>query len=239
MPKRLPWTPEELEDLRRLCEKRKNHRLDWKKILKRFPDRSVHAINKRMHLHGMCKPRSWTPREDETLLLNWNDSALASLKKYLPGRTKDGIYGRARKLGLSAGTPQGMISLKSLSEDPAWGYDYYKTLRILQTAGIVVRRFGYTGNKSGVRYVERDEARRAAVGWERKIAEERVGKETPKEAAARLHVRPSTFRDWLTLEGMLPPKSRKNKRLFWAVPEVFDRVYAKYGANRPTRTESP
>lgn len=228
MPHPPPWTPEDREDLRNLCARRKNNRLDWKRIRKRFPTRSVYAICKQMYLHGMCKPVAWTAREDETLRLNWNDVSISSLKRYLPGRTKTGIYGRARKLGLRAGTPQGMVSLKSLSEDPAWGYDYYKTLKILASEGVTVRRFGYAGKKNGTRYVERDEARRAAEEWERKIAEERVGKETPKEAASRLHVRRSTFREWLTREGLLPAKSAENKRRFWAVPEVYDRVYAKY-----------
>ena len=227
MPRSPKWTPEDLFDLRYLCERRKNHRLNWTKIRKRFPNRSADAIYKQMRVHGMCQPVGWTPQEDDFLRKGWNDLSLPSLKKGLPGRNKVGIYGRARKLGLSAGTPQGMVSVKSLSEDPAWGYDYYKTLRIFKAADLRIRTFGYAGKKSGVKYVEVDEARLAAAEWERSIAEERVGKETPKEASTRLHVREGTLRGWLTLEGLMPPKEPGVKHRFWAAPAVFDGLYAR------------
>lgn len=158
----------------------------------------------------------------------WGSYGVSSLKKRLPGRTRIGIYERARKLGLNAGTPQGMVSVKSLSDDPSWGYDYYKTLRILSEGGVMVRSFSYAGKKRGVRYVDVDEARSAAEDWERRIAEQRLGKETPKEAALRLQVRESTLRSWLTQDGLMPKKEPGRKYKFWALPEVYDRLLEKY-----------
>jgi hypothetical protein len=238
MPRQNPWTEQDLEDLQRLAEKRRNLHLDWAAIRKRFPNRSVHAIYKQLWANGWCQSRSWSTREDETLRQYWNDSSLSTLKKRLPGRTRPAIYERASKLGLRAGTPQGMVSVKSLSEEPSWGYDYYKTLKMMEAAGVRVRTFSYAGKKQGVRYVEIDEVRRAAEEWERKIADQRVGKETVKEAALRMHVRETTLREWLTLEGLMPPKDRKTKRKFWAAPDLYDRVAEKYRVSRPRRSES-
>ena len=122
-----------------------------------------------------------------------------------------------------------MVSVKSLSEDPSWGYDYYKTLKLIAAAGVPVRRFGYAGKRSGVRYVEVDEVRRAAEEWEKRIADQRVGKETVKEAAKRLQIREATLRAWVRLEGLLPPTSELGrKHRLWELPEVYDRVVAKY-----------
>lgn len=241
MPRPPLWTPRDLDDLRAICGNRKTRILDWKKLHERFPNRSDYSIYKKIQLIGIGRPRSWSSREDEILRLNWNDMSVKLLRRYLPGRTRIAVYERARKLGLSAGTPQGMVSVKALSEDPSWGYDYYKTLRILKSASVGIRSFGYTGKKRGVRYVELDEAHQAAAEWERRVAEERVGKETPKEAAARLRLREGTLRNWLSYEGLMPPKRREVKRKFWALPEVFDRVYEKYrgGLTRPKRIVSP
>jgi hypothetical protein len=223
-----PWTPQDLEDLRELSEKRKGRCLDWKAIRERFPSRTTASIYKQLWVRGWCQTHSWTPQEDETLRQYWNDSSLKTLKSHLPGRTRNGIYERACKLGLKAGTPQGMVSVKSLSKDPAWGYDYYKTLKMLEAAGARVRMFSYAGKREGVRYVEIDDAHRAAEEWERGIADQRLGKETPKEAARRLKVRETTLREWLIKEGLRPPKVPDRKMKFWATPDVYDRVVEKY-----------
>lgn len=171
---------------------------------------------------------SWTPQEDETLRQYWNELSTRTLRSHLPGRTRNAIYERSVKLGLRSGTPQGMVSVKSLSDDPAWGYDYYKTLRMLDAAGARVRTFNYAGRKSGVRYVEIDDARRAAEVWEKRIAEQRIGKETVKEAARRLRVREENLRNWVRSEGLLPPIDPRRKYKLWALPEVYDRVVEKY-----------
>lgn len=225
---RQQWTKADLEDLKRICAIRRGRLLDWKTLARRFPKRSQAAIYKQVYTLGLCRPQTWTAREDEVLLLNWNDSSISALKRYLPGRTRIAIYERAKRLNLRAGPPQGMVSVKALSEDAGWGYDYYKTLRMLSAAGITVRVFGYAGKKRGVRYVEIDEARRAAREWERGIADQRVGKETTKEAAARLHIREETLRGWLRREGVVPDITPGRKLRFWALPEVFDAVYERY-----------
>ena len=221
------WTLRDLEDLRRFSLNRKSRHLDWKAIRKRFPNRSTASIYKKLWAQGWCRAQTWTPKEDEVLRLYWNDSSLRTLKDRLPGRTRNAIYERACRLGLRAGTPQGMVSVKSLAKDPSWGYDYYKTLKMLETAGVRVRNFSYSGKKVGVRYVEVDEARRAAEEWERRIADERVGKETVKEAAIRLGIREESLRNWVRAEGLLPPTAPGRKYKFWALPEVYDRIATK------------
>jgi hypothetical protein len=236
-----PWTPQEVEDLRRITRRTNKKRcLDWKAIAKRFPDRSRAAIYKQMHIHGMCNSLAWSAEEDRVLRDRWGEVTMVTLRKSLPGRTRNGIYERAQKLGLKAGVPQGLVSVKSLSEDPSWGYDYYKTLKILEAHGARVRAFSYAGKGvGGVKCVDPHDAREAAEAWEKRIADERVGKETPKEAAKRLGVREETMRGWLTLEGLMPPVSGSTKRRFFAPPDVFDRVYGKYRVSRRKRCESP
>ena len=229
MPRPTPWTPEDLADLQRLTAKRvRNRSFNWKAIFKRFPHRTKAAVYKQMRVNGWTDPALWTPEEDQVLLDGWNDQSMRLMRQALPNRTRQAIYERAHTLGLRAGPPQGMVSVKSLSDDPSWGYDYYKNLRILKFASVQVRRFSYAGKRDGVRYVDIDDARDAAVAWERHIADERVGKETTKEAAKRIGVRENTLRAWVTLEGLLPPSDPSTKRRFFALPELFDRIAAKY-----------
>lgn len=240
MPQPPPWTKDDLDDLRRLTRRVKGRGLNWKAIFKRFPNRSQHAVYKQMNVHGMCNPLTWSAEEDRVLRDRWGEVTMGTLRKALPGRTKNAIYERAQRLGLRAGVPQGLVSVKSLSEDPSWGYDYYKTLNLLKAHGVQVRGFSYAGNgRGGVRCVDPHEAREAADAWEKRIADERVGKETPKEAAKRVGVREHTIRNWLTLEGLMPPVSASTKRKFFATPDVFDRIAAKYRVSRRKRSECP
>ena len=136
------------------------------------------------------------------------------------------MYERARKLGLRAGTPQGMVSVKSLADDPKWGYDYYKTLRLLEAGRVRIRGFAHAGlkNRRGVLYVCRHDADLAAAAWEKARADRTKGKERPWDAAKRLHVRAATVWSWLTNAGLVPPKTSQTKRIFWALPEVYDRL---------------
>jgi len=229
MPNPTPWKPKDLDDLRRLTARRgKNRELNWESIFKRFPNRTRSSIYKQIYSHGWCETDLWTPEEDRILLDGWNDRPMRKMLESLPNRTRDSIYKRARKLGLRAGPPQGMVSVKSLSTDPLWGYDYYKTLKILQFASVQTRRFNYAGKRKGIKYVDPDGARAAAAVWEKHVASERVGKETTKEAARRIQVREDTLRAWVTREGLIRPSDPNTKRRFFAPPEVFDRIAAKY-----------
>jgi hypothetical protein len=233
-----PWTEKDLDDLRDLVRDRGNNgEVDWEAVFDRFPHRTKASICKQMHLHGMTYSILWTPEEDDILRKSWNEVGNRVLAKRLAGRTLCGIYERAQKLGLRAGTPQGMVSVSSLANDPGWGYDYYKTIKILQAANIVTHRFSYTSGKKqsrGTLYVEEVDAREAAEEWERSIATQRVGKETPKEAAKRLGVRPNVLTGWLTEDGLMGPLRDGVKRRFWAEPKVYDAVVAKY--RRPPRS---
>jgi hypothetical protein len=236
------WSDADLQDLRRLVEGR-SRGINWGAVVKRFPTRTKASIYKQMSLHGMTRPVMWTSSEDETLRNSWNEVGNRVMAKRLPGRTLCGIYERARALGLRAGTPQGMVSVKSLANDPLWGYDYYKTLRILKAHEVPTHRFGYTNpgkRPRGTLYVDRSDAREAAEAWERAIADQRVGKETPKEAAKRIGVRAHTLSEWLTDAGLLPPRDSGVKRIFWAAPEVYDAIAERYkGRARCAGKECP
>mgnify|MGYP000983837948 FL=1 len=66
-------------------------------------------------------------------------------------------------------------------------------------------------------------------------------------AAARHHLRDNTIREWLTLEGFLPPPTEGQRHHFYALPEVYDRVVEKYrtsrnaskGPRQPVAEDSP
>jgi transposase len=234
------WTEEDLRELRELVEGRASWKMDWDAIRDRFPNRSKASIYKQMNLHGMTRSRAWTPAEDDLLLKSWNEVGSRTMAKRLKGRTACGIYERARKLGLHGGTPQGMVSVRALSNDPRWGYDYYKSLKIFKAHDVVLHRFSYTSMASrprGTLYVEEADARDAAEAWEKAIADQRVGKETPKEAAKRLGVRSHVLARWLTDGGLLPPLDESTKRKFWAAPSVYDAVVAKHRKPRWARPE--
>lgn len=245
MKKLTVWTEKDVKDLRRLVVARKGRCIDWEAIHARFPDRTKAAVYKKLYQHRMTLPMLWTRAEDDILRKSWNEVGNRSLVRRLKGRTFCAIYERARHLGLRAGTPQGMVSVKALSNDPRWGYDYYKTLKILRTHGVSLHRYSYASLKTSARgtlYVEEADAREAAEAWERAIAAQRVGKESPKEAARRLGVRSHIMAQWLTDEGLLGPRREGVKRRFWAEPKVYDEVVAKYRKRpkeRPTGQECP
>ena len=231
MPTSRPWTRDQIADLKKLTKNREDGwRIDWKALKRRFPRRTRAAIAKQMVIQGFTVNKFWTRKEDKTLKDYWNERQSFSLLLRLPGRTMQGIYDRARKLGLYAGVPQGMVSVKSLSLDPKWGYDYYSTIKILKTAGVEIVRLAYTSQKhrAGRRYVDETEAQDAAAQWEKN----RAGVETVMQAALRLGMRTPTLWEWLTLEGLVSPKIPGSRggtgRRFMAPPEVYDRVNAKY-----------
>lgn len=235
-----------MKDLRLLLTKaRKGRCINWKSIHARFPDRTKAAVYKKMHQHRLTLPALWTRKEDEVLRNSWNEVGTRSLVKRLKGRTLCAIYERARHLGLRAGTPQGMTSVKALSKDPRWGYDYYKTLKMLRAHGVTLHRYSYASLKVSARgtlYVEEADAREAAEAWERAIAVQRVGKESPKEAARRLGIRSHMMAEWLTNEGLLGPQCKGVKRRFWAEPKVYDALVEKYRKRpkaRPAGQECP
>jgi hypothetical protein len=220
---------------------RKGRELDWDALFARFPGRTQDSISKQIHAHGMSLSRVWTAEENAVIDNGWGYWSRGTLRRRLPGRTWGAIYDHATKdLGKTLGAPQGMVSVKDLSEDPVWGYDYYATLRIMEASGVQVRVLHYDRDSGGcgVRYVDRDDAIAAAYEWEKAKAQAVAGKESVREAATRLHLRPSTLRGWLTDAGVLPPASRQNARPFHAEPEVYDRIVARY-RTRPCSVPVP
>lgn len=245
MPKPPPWTDEDVIDLEQLSRRRDGNRLDWDALTKRFPKRTRDSIATKLARMGLTVDLSWTPEEDKILTDEWNEVSSRTLAKLLPGRTAQGRYDRARKLGLCAGSPQGMVSIKALSEDPKWGYDYYTTLKILKAGGVPVKSRNYSSpnpRSRGVRYVDHDDAVMAAEAWEK----QRAQVETVMQAAERIGMMSHTLWRWLTLEGLVPPKDPKDEgvtggagRSFTALPEVFDRVNQKYRVRRLHTTPAP
>ena len=232
MPRPEPWTKEDLRDLKKITSKRvgKYKKIDWDAVSKRFPNRSKSSITNKIRRKGWSQGNYWSRAEDKILREHWNLLGIRSLLKKLPGRTKFGVYERARRLGLHAGTPQGMVSVKALSDDPLWGYDYYKTLKILTEMNVRIYCFSYAANgkskSKGVRYVEHDQACDAAKKWEARRIAKLNTMEFTRNAAKRLHVRVETLWIWLTEAGLVPPRTGTTKRQFQAAPEVFDQVFA-------------
>ena len=221
MPKPAPWTDEDREDLWEVTHRKGGKReLNWAKIHARFPERSKQSIYKQICHGGRSLDRGWSPIEDAIVRDNWGEVGIKTLSLKLPNRTRESIYFRGSRLGLHAGTPQGYVSIKSLSVDPKWGFSYATTVKMMEQSGVRIRTFNYSGMKRGVLCVETDESIRAAKMWS----------ETEKViiAAKRLKVSPNTLSHWLTVEGLLPPMVSGRKRTYRGAPEVFDRVVAKY-----------
>ena len=228
MPRPPRWTEEERNDLKTVLESRNGHSLDWNAIREKLPDRSKNSIYRQMTDNGWVRGKAWTPEEDRTLRALWGEDGTAALLKKLPHRGATALYNRATFLGLRGGAPQGFVSIKSLSEDPSWGYPYYKTVEIIRAAGLRLHYFNYSskdvGKKRGIAYVEEDEAIEAASLWEKSWA----GKERVLDAAKRLKIRVMTLRTWVTEDGLVPPKAEGKKQHFWALPEVYDDVVARH-----------
>lgn len=242
MPRPPPWTDEDILALEALSQRSKRNRLNWRALLKRFPNRTRMSISVKLTRMGLTKSRRWTPQEDKILKAEWGEVCSRTLGKLLPGRTQQSRYDRAQKLGLSAGAPQGMVSIKSLSKNPKWGYNYYTTLRILKAAGVPVKSRNYGSAKvesRGVRYVDYHDAVEAAGTWERN----RSKVETVSQAASRIGMASHTLWQWLTLEGLVPPKAGGSGggmgRRYEALPEVYDRVNKKYRKRRLHPTPEP
>lgn len=232
------WSPADLRDLESLAFQRdKKGRLPWATMTNRFPSRTKTAILDKMADMGWNESRRWTPEEDKILKSEWGEVTSRTLAKLLPGRSHQSRYDRARKLGLRAGAPQGMVSVRSLVDDPKWGYDYYTTLRILKTSGVPVKTRNYgsdRANSRGRRYVDPDDAREAAETWER----QRAQTETVSQAAHRLRMANHTLWRWLTEDSLVPPCEDGVARSFRAAPDVFDRVNEKYRQRRPPSVEA-
>ena len=226
MKKRPPvWTKKDLADLQQLAT-RKGRFINWKRLLKRFPTRTQRGITKQLFKHRFIHAGSWTAQEDHILRSNWLKVPPRILRSKLPPRTGAAIYNHALRIGLKAGCPQGYVSVTSLSKSPKWGYGYKLTLAILKFSKVRIRKFGYTGRskRSGTMHVEEMDAIRAADAWSKAQFKLKSGKENPCDAAERFGLAPSTIWRWLTLSGLVPPKTINNKRTFLADPNVYDQV---------------
>ena len=104
------WTGEEE---RRLLELRKK-RMSWGEMTEHFPGRSWKALSDRYYIltRDPSAPKrkvnpSWMPKEDKLLTklvedgLSWNE-----IVKHLPGRTKNAIKARYKRLTVDSSTPQ-------------------------------------------------------------------------------------------------------------------------------------
>lgn len=101
MAKAAPWTPEELDTLRKLWPD-----MTVEEISDRIPGRSAQACHLKAARIGL--PRKgytaaqgvrWTPEEDETLRAHWLDEG-SRVADRLPLRSRNACSTRARKLGL-------------------------------------------------------------------------------------------------------------------------------------------
>jgi hypothetical protein len=184
----------------------------------------------------------WTEQEDLLLEAYWNDASKGTLMKMLPGRTCRAIYERARKyLKLQSGAPPGMVAISVLAKDPSWGYGEDMTRRIIEAGKVRVRNLNYSSKRhstKGVSYVNREEITLAAAAYAKAMNAPYVGKERVWDAARRLRVPWPALRGWLTQEGLLPPPGTVGRSCpFWAEPEVYNRVVAKYRITRPMARE--
>lgn len=98
-----------------------------KQLLRIFPHSTYNKIKARARKLGVKRPRTrfipWQPQEDQILIKNYETSPWAQILILLPSRTKEGIWSRAQKLGLSR--PMGGVRtstniFKTITPTSAW-----------------------------------------------------------------------------------------------------------------------
>lgn len=101
-----------------------------------FPSRSRWALFHAAARVGATRRPLWTRREDERLRTEWGTLSMRALSR-LFGRPRDGVYMRAKTLGLEAGCPAGCEYLSHAAA--RCGYTTGQLRRILAWSGVRVR----------------------------------------------------------------------------------------------------
>lgn len=252
--KGVPWTKREVATLRRLYRARKG-RTDWTALLTALPGRTKGAIiNRLFQIRRAERPRDlvgqsrWTRAETETLTRERGLVGRRSLREKLPGRSWRAILSHARHLGLAT-FPQGWCSRSEAARRAGYHPATLDGILAWANAAEMARRArgGTPGDADDVGVPTRlhtttqhgrDNAkvRWLLVEWEacERAVERWVRSETCRDAAQRLGVPRHALARWLVDAGEAPaPKGRVGRRMFRALPEVYDRVVAAQ-RDRPT-----
>jgi hypothetical protein len=211
-----PWAGEEDDVIRRLFASN----IDAADAaVAALPHRTRLAIVRRARTLGVaCYRRHWTAADDQRLLLLWEDGlSLAHIAKRM-GRPQEGVYLRARRIGLQLGIPRGYEYFTAACKRT--GFCGKTMWRILSWAGVPTRvtLSRPTHRIYGRRrhFVDPLEVDDAISRW--------MATETPNDAAIARGIPPRTLWGWLKRAGLLKPAASGSRKAHRILSADIDRV---------------
>lgn len=186
-----PWTERECALLRNYYPTRAG-RAALERLL---PHRTKGAIHCKADELGVRGSARWTERELDLVRVHFRLVSLERLGRMLPGRTRDAILLRAQKLGLRTHAPRGCVTFAEACRRA--GYSWYALARILEWAGVRLRRIQGEVRRARwpQRFLDEDELREALDRWN--------ATETVKGAARARDLPHPTLYAWLRDAGAL------------------------------------
>jgi hypothetical protein len=176
--------------------------------MRALPHRSKSSLFHAAKRAGASRRPRWTPREDERLRIEWGSLSMKELVRAF-GRPRDGIYMRARDLGLPVGAPPGTEYLSHAAKRA--GYCTTQLRRILRWAGVSVREsYSRThGRRRSFHIVDPLDVDDALEAWHKT--------ETLESAARRIGVSSETIYRRLRESGVEPRKATKRPKAHYRV----------------------
>jgi hypothetical protein len=234
-----PWTEKDLADLEAICKapRRRGEKARlavWKKLTKRFPDRTLCALRNKVYERNFL-PQKWSAAEKKILQREWGVATVPQLLGWLPRRNSQAIVEMAHRMGLeraavgdvkfdtpytTAVTPQGYASVSALAR--CYNFEIGLFKKILRAAEVPLKRFGYY-SKRGYLHADVDDAKSAVARW--------LHQETPAMAARRLGVSGERVWGWVRKEGENVVRDRAGRsrgESFRRDPSWYDALWNKH-----------
>ena len=173
--------------------------------------------------------KPWSDRDKELLDWFWGHKTIGGIARVLK-RTPRGVFECAKKRGLKIGCPIGWVRLADFAVEV--GFDRLKTLSILTTMRVMVRRgFSMLDRHKSRKYrrslkrrfyfpiVERERAEAAVRAW--------LTWETVYDASKRLGLSHTYLKTLMVRAGYVPPP----RNVKWRMPAAeFDAVVVAWRA---------
>jgi transposase-like protein len=163
----------------------------------------------------------WTEQEDRTLLAEWSEVSVKTLRKKIPGRSWAGIVARAHKLGLHVGRMQGWETLRQAAARV--GMPDITLARLLRRNGVAGTLCRTTNDDRTRRFYYDPEAVDAAVA--RDVCE----MEIPGAAARQRGIALVVMSKWLREAGVLAAPRPGDKRHKRVPTTVIEAVLSAHG----------
>jgi len=158
---------------------------------------------------------AWTPNEDSHLRALWGVHTIEQIAEAM-GRPRIGVHARARRLGLSFGTPSGTETLSRASKRT--GFSHQLLSKILRANNVPsYRAMSTPANPAAPKRACYDPAQvdAAVIAWE--------ASESVRHAAISRGIPDTMLRAWLRRAGLRAPSKGRT----WRVPsQTIDAVVA-------------